>query len=433
MGRLLLIAFRNLLQSKKRTILVGGAIGSVTGLLVLLTSVSNGIQSTMMRTATTLATGHVNVGGFYKITSGQAAPVVTKATPLKELVRKTVPDALVVDRVRGWGKVVSDKTAIQVGYHGIDIAEETGFHDVLQITTGDLRRLSEPNTVMIFEGQAKRLGVSVGDKLELSALTIRGASNAMDVTVVAIAKDIGIMSGWSIFTPKQTVRDIYMMDKEATGAIQIYLPNADRSDEVAEHLRKVISEAGYTLMDPLAEPFWMKFQVVTREEWTGQRIDITTWKEEMKFLTWSLDAFSALTWVLVTILLIIIVVGVMNTLWMSIRERTREIGTLRAIGMGQGSVLVLFVLETFVLSVSSSIVGALAGALVAGLLNWIEIGVSTGFQLFLMRDTLHLVPTVGTVALSIAVISLMTTLLGAVYPAYKASRMRPVTAIQHVG
>ena len=77
MRTLVLIAARNLVQSRKRSLMLGSAIASVTLLLVLLGGLASGIQSTMLRAATTLATGHVNIGGFFKITTGQASPVVT--------------------------------------------------------------------------------------------------------------------------------------------------------------------------------------------------------------------------------------------------------------------------------------------------------------------------------------------------------------------
>src|SRR5262249_58922123 len=75
MGQRLVIAFRNLVQHSRRTALLGGAILGVTALLVLLVGLLNGIRSTMLESATTLMSGHVNVGGFYKVTAGQSAPV----------------------------------------------------------------------------------------------------------------------------------------------------------------------------------------------------------------------------------------------------------------------------------------------------------------------------------------------------------------------
>ena len=88
----LLVAFRNLLQHTRRTLFLGGAIAVVTALLVLLNGLSTGTRETMLRSATTLMSGHVNVGGFYKVTAGQSAPVVTDYKKVLELVKQDVPE-----------------------------------------------------------------------------------------------------------------------------------------------------------------------------------------------------------------------------------------------------------------------------------------------------------------------------------------------------
>ena len=69
----LTIAFRSLVQHRRRTLFLGTAIAAVTTLLVLLNGLTTGVRETMIDTATTLSTGHVNVGGFFKVTAGQAA------------------------------------------------------------------------------------------------------------------------------------------------------------------------------------------------------------------------------------------------------------------------------------------------------------------------------------------------------------------------
>ena len=432
MGSLILIAARNLLQHRKRTMLLGLAICAVTVLLVLLSSVSNGIMDTMMRAANTLSTGHVNVGGFYKVTNGQAAPVVTRFAPIKELVLKEVPEATVVDRLRGWGKVISTACSIQVGIGGVDITAEHGMAKVVSVVKGDLMDLRKPYTALIFQKHADKLEVTVGDQLTLRAPTARGASNAVDVRVVAIARDMGLLSSFSMFTSKDAVRGLYQLDPGATGAIQIYLPDVEQAADVAQRLRAVLGKAGYRLMDPQADPFWRKFSIVTREDWTGQKLDVSTWKDEMGMMMWIITAFDTLTVVLVGILLIIIVIGVMNTLWISIRERTREIGTLRAIGMGRGKVLLMFLLEAGILSLCSTVAGALLGVGLAALLNAAGIELSPGFVIFLMSDTLRLVVSMGSLLAGVITITVVTTLF-ALWPAYQATRLKPVTAIHHVG
>src|SRR6266404_5963458 len=102
MAQLFLIAFRNLLQHSKRTLLLGGAIAGVTALLVFLLCLTSGVHSSMLESATTLSTGHINVGGFYKVTAGQSAPVITNFKKLGEIVHTNLPGAFVAARGRGW-------------------------------------------------------------------------------------------------------------------------------------------------------------------------------------------------------------------------------------------------------------------------------------------------------------------------------------------
>src|SRR6478609_3728649 len=92
MFQLFLIALRNLAQHSKRTALIGGAISGVTMLLVVLSCLSSGAHATMFESATTLMTGHINVAGFYKVTAGQSAPLVTDYKQVLQVVRDTLPD-----------------------------------------------------------------------------------------------------------------------------------------------------------------------------------------------------------------------------------------------------------------------------------------------------------------------------------------------------
>jgi ABC-type lipoprotein release transport system permease subunit len=429
------IAFRNLVQHHRRTLFLGGAIATVTMLLILLTGVSTGVRESMIETATTVSTGHVNVGGFYKITAGQAGPFVTDYQKVLDVVNHEVPEmAFAVHRGRGWAKVVSDTSSEQLGVGGIDIKHEPKFASVLQIVSGKLEDLAQPGTALIFDNQAERLGVKVGDALTYSAPTTRGTNNTVDVRVVAIAKNLGLLSSWNTFVPIETLRQLYQLRPDATGVIQIMLkPQAvDRVNEIAARLRVSLEKAGYRIMAPDPRAFWMKFQSVSREDWTGQKLDVTTWEDEISFITWILGALKGLTGVLITILLGIVVIGIMNTMWIAIRERTREIGTLRAIGMQRGSVLWMFLLESVMLGLVGTIVGAVAGAAIAAAVNAAHIHVGPGMQFILMSDHLHISVHGARLGSSIVLITIITG-LAALYPSFRAARLQPVVAMQHFG
>ncbi|HZI10906.1 MAG TPA: FtsX-like permease family protein [Myxococcus sp.] len=433
MLQLFLIAFRNLGTHRRRTLLLGGAIAGVTALLVILMGLSTGMKDTMLRSATTLATGHVNVGGFYKVTAGQSAPVVTGYPKIIEQLRKDVPELdYVVQRGRGWVKMVSETASQQVGLGGLDIQAEPGLRQVLQMREGSLDALTEPNTVLIFEKQAKRLEVKVGDTVTLSAPTLRGTNNTVDVRVAAIAATVGLMSDFNVFVPNATLRSLYQLKDDTTGAIQLYLKDVSQVQAVQARLRETLAASGYQLMDNDPRAFFMKFEVVNREGWTGQKLDITNWEDEISFINWTLTALNGLTGVLIFVLLVIICVGIMNTLWIAIRERTREIGTLRAIGMQRTRVLAMFVFEALTLGLLGTVAGAVVGLAVCLGINAADVSVPEVVAVFIMSDTLNLAVNPGSVIGAMVFITACTTAISLI-PSFLAARMKPVTAMHHIG
>lgn len=429
------IAFMNLVEHRRRTAFLGGAIAVVTSLFVLLGALSHGISTTLIDTATTLATGHINVGGFYKVTAGQASPLVADYQKVIAVVKKTVPELdFVVVRGRGWGKLVADRSSMQAGIGGIDITSEPRFKSALKITQGDIDDLSRPNTILLFEGQAKELELQVGDALTISAQTTRGVANTVDVRVVAIAQDIGLLSRWNIFVSSDVLRSLLQLNARTTGVLQLHLkePYIDSLGTIGPRLRKSLEEAGYAVMEPDPRAFWMKFQTVAREPWTGQKLDVTTWQDELSFMMWTMNALQGLSALLLMILIAIVVTGIMNTLWIAIRERTREIGALRAIGMARGAVARMFLIETTLLGLIGAIAGVGLGALVSVLLNSAQIHVPITVQLFLMRDTLVLALDPGALLRAIILITAVTG-AAALYPSLRAARLKPVDAMAHFG
>jgi putative ABC transport system permease protein len=429
------MAARNLLRHTRRTVFLGVALAGVTALLVLLMALTAGIKGTMLRSATTLSSGHLNVGGFFKVTAGQSAPLVSEYAKVVEAIKKSLPDLdYVVQRGRGWARVVSDTGSLQSGINGLDIKDEPNFRKVISVISGNIEDLAQPNTMLVFEGQLKKLGVKVGDAVTISAQTPRGANNTIDCRIVAIAKDVGLLSQWSVFVPTQTLRDLYQIRSDATGVLQVYVNPRDlgRLSELAGKLRNDLEKAGYRVMDNDPRAFWFKFEVVNREEWTGQKLDVTTWEDEINFLQWTLQLLQWLTRILMAVLLAIVVVGIMNTMWIAIRERTREIGALRAIGMQRSSVRRMFMFESLLLGLGGTVVGILIGGGVAALINSRQVTVPQGMQLFLMSDRLHLAIQGWALIFAVVLITAIS-VVAAIYPSIRAARLRPVAAMSHFG
>ncbi|HEY0840181.1 MAG TPA: ABC transporter permease, partial [Vulgatibacter sp.] len=263
MGIYLKVALRNLIQARRRSLLLSLALAMVTTLLVVLLALSQGLTENMRKTATTLASGHVNVGGFYKVTQGQVAPFIADAAPVRKIIEENTPGLdFVIDRLGGFGKLISDTGSIVSSFNGIDPAVEHQFLDRIQLAPereykeggsdavyGDRSRIGQPGTILLFAVQAKRLGVGVGDTITITTETTRGMMNSAEFTVAAIARDMGMISNFFSFVPKEANRELYRMKPESTGGFFVYLKDIEQADATMAHLRKVLEEKGYALLD----------------------------------------------------------------------------------------------------------------------------------------------------------------------------------------
>ncbi len=448
-----LIALRNLYSHKTRTFILGGSMAGVAFVLTMMLALIQGVKSTMVKNGTALMSGHINIAGFYKITESSASPTVTNYQELYKIAKKEVPEAeLIIDRVKAYGKIISENESIQVPMWGIDIKQEQSILARLEpaplkdywsvddlkssnkngdASEGSMQDLVNRGTVVLFASQAKKLKARVGDLLTVSLPTYRNISNTKDVRVVAVLRDLGLMSQFSSFLNAQDTRDIYQLNASTTGQLMIFLKNINLVPQVEDRLRKVFSDLGYKVMEKDSQPFFMKMDNVAGESWTGQKIDITTWEDETSFLKWVVQLLTALTFALVIILLVIVVIGLMNTLWMAIRERTSEIGTLRAIGLQRTQVFTLFILESFFLCLGGTLTGALLGVLSARLLDALKIPLTVEtLKVFLMSNTLSF-QIGGVEILQVFSIMLSFLMLGSLVPVWQASRLKPVTAMQN--
>ncbi|MEZ4238002.1 MAG: FtsX-like permease family protein [Myxococcota bacterium] len=447
LGTLIRIALRNLVQARTRTALLSTAIGIVTALLVVMLSIAGGIEDNLIRSATTLSAGHVSVAGFFKAKPGDSAPVVTDAAAIRAILEQETPGLdYIVDRERGWAKLISPTASVQAGLSGIDVAEEGRLLEQLQLapereyvegggdaTPGDFGRLSERGAMVLFSSQAKRLGLRVGDTLTVQTETRGGQTNTLDAVVVAVARDVGLLSSFAVFARADDLRELYQLNADTTGAFWVYLKDIDDSEAVMDRLREVLTAHGYRVMDHVAAPFFMKFDTVAGEDWVGQKLDLTTWRDEVSFLTWILTGFDTLTWMLSLVLVAIIAVGIMNALYNAVRDRTREIGTLRAIGMTRRQVLAMFLLEALFLGLFATTVGALVGSAVVLAVDSLQWRVPIDAVRFvLLSDKLHLVVRPAAVISAVGALTLLTA-VAAVWPSLRAARLRPVTAMQHTG
>ncbi len=112
-------------------------------------------------------------------------------------------------------------------------------------------------------------------------------------------------------------------------------------------------------------------------------------------------------------------IGVINTMVMTVYERTKEIGVLKSIGWKSKKILLMILGETLVLTTLSGIVGSIFGILIA------EVGVR-----LIGTEGFSLVYTPKTFILAFG-ITIIVGMIGGVYPAYKASKLAPTEALRY--
>jgi ABC-type lipoprotein release transport system permease subunit len=194
-------------------------------------------------------------------------------------------------------------------------------------------------------------------------------------------------------------------------------------------LRVALAQAGYPLMDHDPNPFFFKFETVAGEDWTGQKLDVTIWRDEVSFLTRILDVFNVVSVFIASVLLVIIAVGIINTMFNIVRERTREIGTMRAIGIQRRRVLALFLVEATLLGLFGTVLGASSGSLVALGLDAMAIPVpNMAMKAIFLSDTLQFSVRLATLAQCVGILTVCTG-IAALWPAALAARLRPIVAL----
>jgi len=142
------------------------------------------------------------------------------------------------------------------------------------------------------------------------------------------------------------------------------------------------------------------------------------------------SALNLITLIAVLILFFIILIGVINTLRMTIRERTREIGTMRAIGVQRGDVRNIFLLETFQLALFSALAGLVLAFLAMAILGAFRIETQSVLGIFLSKKKLYFLPYATDILRNIAMILVISTAT-AYFPARRAAKLDAAEALRH--
>lgn len=120
--------------------------------------------------------------------------------------------------------------------------------------------------------------------------------------------------------------------------------------------------------------------------------------------------------------LLVAFVGILNAMLMSVTERFREIGTMKCLGALDGFIVKLFLIESLFQGVVGTAIGLAVGVLVSLLMNWATYG-------NLAFSSLQVSAMLSAVGIS-ALVGVVLTVAGAVWPAWQAARMHPIEAMR---
>ena len=147
---------------------------------------------------------------------------------------------------------------------------------------------------------------------------------------------------------------------------------------------------------------------------------------DFAFFTKKIDGFFGVVGTIVSavgaISLLVAGIGIMNILFVSVSERTREIGIRRAIGASRATILIQFFVEAFVLAFSGSLVGMLAGLGIGDLAQ----------QIFIVRisGTVAALPWMQSILLATIFATIVTLVFGTL-PALRAASVDPIEALRY--
>ena len=430
MSNLLRIALRNLFIDRERGLLLFFLIASASAVLVGMMSLTSGVASAQRQAVLTLLSGELNVGGYFKVHPDTLAPVMGDARRVRAVVEPLVPAGCGLrERGRGLASVGAGRHRGRSFMTSLDVAREPQTLASIRLAGGSLEALDRPRTVALSTALAERLRVKVGDVATLFSEMVGGKRNALDVEVVALTEPAGLLGeSAAILVSNATLRELGGLRPEAAGVLQLTCAEGVAPGPLDDTFRQALRQAGFDVLPASREAYGDKVAPLLRENWSGQRLDVSTREDEASFLSLVTDGLAALTVLVGLIAILVVMVGLFVSLNVSVRERTREIGTLRAMGMHRRSVVGLFLLEGLLMGLLASATGAAVSALLSVLLRG-AIPLPTQMAKLFFSGTLPLEPHLPGAVLAVVLVSLGAC-LASLIPAARAAALSPRSAME---
>ena len=411
MVKLARIALRNIGRNRRRSVLSATATAIATMSMVALASYINGMRLDMQSNVSDLVTGHVQVRHREYDKNELFTPLhlrVERPAELLALLDQEPDVASAVARLPlpvGVFRGAETTGAMAVG---MDMQRERQFMRVDRLLTSGRLPEAGANEAVVGTALAASLGVKPGDRITLLSSTMRRSSNALTFTLVGLLDfPVASMNRTHILLPLDRAKVLARMGDSAIEVL-VKARQEAKIPAIRARVDRILADGG-----------WTELRART---WTEASYILAFFEmAEGMYLIISLVFFLLASTVLV------------NTTMMVVFERTREIGTVGALGMKGSEIVRMFFLEALALSVIGAAAGVLLGLGIAVPLSLLGIDMSSATQgvSFEISNVVFARPRALTTVL-IFVYAVAISCLAALLPARRAAKIQPVEALRAI-
>ena len=332
------LAFRNLLRHRRRSILTG--LTMLAGFVVLAFSLglTEGGYDRIIQTFTDLQTGHVQVlrrgyieqAGFYK--------TIPAADTLSAIIHQQPEVSAVAARIEAGALVYHGGSTAGAELIGVDPIAEPKVSSILErLSTGQWLSASTARQAVLGNKLASQLQLQANDSFAVIAQGADGSTSTDMFTAIGILRG-NAFDDYRLYTDLATLDEFLGLQ----GRRHRIVIKGD-SFKHSQQLQKTLEEAL-----PLSED-----------------LGFYDWRQVESDFVVSMEADKSGNYILYVIIGLVVALGVLNTVLMSLLERRREFGVLKALGTKPAEIFSLIMLEVSLLS----LISCLGGSLVAWLLN----------------------------------------------------------------
>lgn len=405
MRQLLRIALRNVARNRRRSLLTIAAIFLGVGVMLSMRGLLNGLQSSLKEGVIYARTGALQVhkAGYMKLVVGAPLSLDLPADEAFLAKIRAVPHVTAAaPRILFGGMVNANDTTVFAMVTALEPAAE---YQVCprrkdELTEGALLRPDDKAGAVLAGELARRIGLTLGGTGALLSGDQDGVLNGVDVRLAGLN---GLpaapgMESKIMAIPLALAQELLRMPGRAT-EIAVGIDDLSHLPGVKTALQAAL----------------------------GPAYEVHDWHDIAGAVEDALKAQDALLSIVAGIFFFVALIGIANTMLMNVLERTREIGTMMAVGVRRRQILQLFLFEAALLALVGASAGALAGQAVVQYLSaqGLHIKGPAGGPLYLYPSL--------TLSYSAAIVlaAAVGAALSALYPAWKAARMRPVEALTH--